>query len=268
MLKVITLILVLVCSSTYAEKRKWRVVSLHPGITENLFALGLGSLVVGTSEFSDFPEEAKKIPRVGDSKPLMEKIISLKPDVVINMERDNTGIKETLEKAKIRFVTVRANTLSDFPEMIKTFGQLFERQESSHNMISEWDKSWNKIKSENPATNREVLIQVEQEPFTIAGGDTFLSEVVESCGFKNHFKTRKGYPQLSQEVILKIKPKLVLLLLPSIDLAKQAQKSKMWEKSLELYKTQFLFSDPNVLSRLTPRLPVETMKVCNDLRRI
>ncbi|MGE3974057.1 MAG: ABC transporter substrate-binding protein [Bdellovibrionales bacterium] len=265
MMKFIAILLILFV--TPQALAKLRIVSLHPAITENIFALGVGDWIVGTSEFSDYPEEAKQIPRVGDSRPLVEKIISLKPDLVLNMERDTTGLAETLKRASIRFQTIRANTLSDFSVQIKLLGKILDKDKKAQEVLTEWDKNWAKIKKENPSQNKSLVIQVEQQPLTIAGGDTFLSELISSCGYSNLFEEKKGYPQISQEVVLQKKPGHVLLLLASEMDASIARQSRLWKKAEEQYRTQFYFSNPNILSRLTPRLPLETMKLCQTLKR-
>ena len=61
-----------------------RIVSLAPHVTELLFAAGAGERIVGAVEFSDYPEAAKAIPRIGSSTLLdMEQILALKPDLVV-----------------------------------------------------------------------------------------------------------------------------------------------------------------------------------------
>src|SRR5215468_9486817 len=60
-----------------------RVVALTPNLTEIVFALGAGDRLVGVSEYSDFPEEARKIPRVGGLEVDAEKVAALKPDLVL-----------------------------------------------------------------------------------------------------------------------------------------------------------------------------------------
>ena len=62
-----------------------RIISLAPSNTELLFALGLGNKVVATDDFSDFPEEATKLPHVGSEFPAfsIETIVSLKPDLCV-----------------------------------------------------------------------------------------------------------------------------------------------------------------------------------------
>ena len=77
-----------------------RIVSLSPHITELVFAAGAGDRLVGVVRYSDYPEAAKSIPNVGDSSSLdLERIIALKPDLVITWRNGNTASDiEKLEK--------------------------------------------------------------------------------------------------------------------------------------------------------------------------
>src|SRR4051794_2163873 len=60
-----------------------RIISLSPGTTEMLFALGLGKRIVGDTVYCDYPAEAKKITKIGDSATNIEKVVALKPDLVV-----------------------------------------------------------------------------------------------------------------------------------------------------------------------------------------
>ena len=69
---------------SYAVEPPQRIISLAPATTEILFALGLGERIVGVTNFCDYPEEAKKKPKVGGmSNPSLEAVVSLKPDIVV-----------------------------------------------------------------------------------------------------------------------------------------------------------------------------------------
>src|SRR3989337_2521749 len=69
-----------------------RIVSLAPHVTEQLFAAGAGSKVVGASEYSDYPEEAKALPRVASSGAVnLEAALALKPDLVVAWRLEATA---------------------------------------------------------------------------------------------------------------------------------------------------------------------------------
>src|SRR5712692_6953515 len=67
-----------------------RVISLAPSITETLYALGLEDRLVGDTDYCDYPPEAKLKPHVGAVlNPSLEKIVALKPDLVLGIAEAN-----------------------------------------------------------------------------------------------------------------------------------------------------------------------------------
>lgn len=86
------------------EKPPRRVVSLVPSLTESLFDLGFGEVVVGITEYCVYPaEQVSKLPRVGGTKnPRLEEILALAPDLVLaNREENPRQIVEALQAANI-----------------------------------------------------------------------------------------------------------------------------------------------------------------------
>src|SRR3954466_4478507 len=84
----------LVLCVAFGQAQPNRIVSTAPDITEILFALGLGSRVVGVSRYCTYPPEATKLPKVGSFiKPEPELIARLTPDLVIlhKMPNDVSG---------------------------------------------------------------------------------------------------------------------------------------------------------------------------------
>ena len=117
------------------EKYPERIISLAPNITEILFALNLGSRVVGVTSFCDFPDDAKHMPKIGGmSNPSLEAVVSLKPDmVVLTTDGNPKAFEERLNSLKIRTYVFRARTLSELPQGIRDMGcALGARQTADH----------------------------------------------------------------------------------------------------------------------------------------
>ncbi len=98
-----------------------RIISLAPSLTEILFALGLGDNIVGVTTFCDYPEEAKKKPKIGGmSNPSLEAVISLKPDVVVLTTDGNPKeFEERLVSLKIKTYVYEARTITELPQGIR-----------------------------------------------------------------------------------------------------------------------------------------------------
>src|SRR5438046_2629291 len=91
-----------------------RVVSLAPNVTEIIFALGAGDRVAGTDDFSDEPPRAKALPKVGGVQPDVEKIVALKPDLVIaNAAGLHPNLSRALAAVRVPLLVVRNERLSD-----------------------------------------------------------------------------------------------------------------------------------------------------------
>ena len=101
-----------------------RVVTLAPNLTEIVFALGAGDRLVGVSEYSDYPEAARAIPRVGGLEVDPEKVAALSPDLVLAIaEGSGRGAVGALEAAGVPVVVVPSGSLDAVLEAIRIVGQ-------------------------------------------------------------------------------------------------------------------------------------------------
>src|SRR5579872_772992 len=78
-----------------------RIVSLSPGTTEMLFAAGVGSRVVADTTYCDYPPQAKGLPKIGDSNTSTEKVIAMRPDLVVADAVANRRAIEPLERLHV-----------------------------------------------------------------------------------------------------------------------------------------------------------------------
>src|SRR5215217_3775380 len=103
-----------------------RIVSLSPNITELVFSAGAGSKLVGASRYSDYPDQAKTIPEVGDASGLdFEKILALEPDLVIAWRSGNNAADiSKLEKLGLTVFAAEAARLDDIPRLLRVTGKL------------------------------------------------------------------------------------------------------------------------------------------------
>ena len=240
-----------------------RVISLSPAITEVLFALEVGPSVVGVSEFSDFPDAAAKIPRVGDyTAPSIEKIVALKPDLVIFAQEGVDTITTEMQLARIPKLAVNMRTLGDYAPAVQTIAARF--QKSPDALIKAFKDTISQLKSQQ--SHHRVLIQVEHNPLIAAGGDTFLSELVLKCGSANVVADLKGYPRLNVESLAKLRPSLIVLTAQMKNPKVAEDIRAFWREQKLTREPQVLVFDPDLLSRLGPRLPKNALSLCERLK--
>src|SRR5215468_6524395 len=116
-----------------------RVISLAPNVTEILFALGLESRVVGVTSYCDFPEAAKAKEKVGDTlQPNLEKIISLKPDlVVVSTSSQLENLTRRLDQLAIPVYVTNPRSVREVTASIRSLGEVTGTVERARGLAGE-----------------------------------------------------------------------------------------------------------------------------------
>jgi len=188
-----------------------RIISMAPSITETLFALGLDERVVAVSNFCNFPEEAKKKPRIGGMlNPNWEVIISFSPDLVIAPESSN--LEAGFEKYKIPYLIVQVNTLEDILLALEKIGQATGRTEEAKEVVGDIKAEIKRISQlVSGFTRPQVFLVIAYQPLTAAGKGTYLDELIQLAGGKNILSEKeKGYPKVSMEEVVRRGPEIIL----------------------------------------------------------
>lgn len=240
-----------------------RIVLLTPNLTEIFFAFHQESHVVGVSEFSDYPVEAQRIARIGNyNQPNMEKIVSLKPDLVVALNEGVDRVTEVFRRSSIPLKILTGRTLADYETMVQQIGDLLDDPGQAQILLQAWRADLAKMRS---LLKGKVLVQIDHNPIVVAGQDTFLSEILERCGLKNSV-VQKGYPRISQEFFFKNKPDYILLMGRLGEEPRKSELVSYWQ-NLTLTKTSRVISAPDsVFSRLGPRLASNVLKLCQGIR--
>ena len=191
-----------------------RIVALTPPATELLFTVGAGEQVVGVVEYSDFPEEAKKIPQIGNYAGLnIEAIIALQPDLIIYWPEGNPARDiERLKQLNMPLFASDPNTFQEIADDIKRFGSLTYHQENGQEIAADFLAEVEKLRSNNQNKQQlRVFFQVWDKPLLSQNGDTFISRVISLCGGENIFADlRIKSPQISIEAVLAADPDIIL----------------------------------------------------------
>lgn len=192
-----------------------RIVSLAPSSTEILFALGVGDRVVGVDQYSDWPPEAAKVPRVGsDLNPSVERILALAPDVVfIATSANSRELPLELERIGVRVVISHVDTLDDIWHDITITGDAVGRHDAAQALVD-------KLRARVAATRARVaatppvkaLVVVWADPLTVVGGHSFVDEEIRAAGGDNIAgDSVQPYPQFSVERMLARAPDVIVV---------------------------------------------------------
>jgi ABC-type Fe3+-hydroxamate transport system substrate-binding protein len=191
-----------------------RVISTSPQLTEVLFQLGKGESIIGTTSFSDYPNEAKKIPVIGPLfMPGLEATIGKTPDWVI---LDNSAplheYKAQLERFSISHLRVGFTSVSAlFSESQKILSLVYGEKENER--LSREIAEWKKITSRKKQKIRGLIL-AWYDPFILVGHSTFLSDLLSYAGIENIAQSdwKLDYPQVSTEWAMKQAPDVILYL--------------------------------------------------------
>lgn len=176
-----------------------KIISLVPSITETLFDFGLNETeITGRTKFCIHPENSvRNVEMIGGTKNLnIEKIKSLKPDLIIANKEEN--VKEQIEELEENFKVLVTNisTLEDNYYLLKNLGNLLNRQEIAQKFNM---KIYEVFHGFSDSQKKKCAYLIWKNPYMTVGSDTFIHDILDKIGFENVFKNRKRYPEISVE---------------------------------------------------------------------
>lgn len=203
------LILFVACAAPEpAARAPKRVISLAPNVTEILYAIHAGDLLVGTDEVSDTPAEAAKLPKVGAGlSPNLEKIVALRPDLVIAIAAGlHPSLARSLAAQHIPLLVVRSDRMTQVPSAIESIANAIHRDASSTiaNLLRQ-EQAQRRTRAKRP----RVLVAVWTDPLYVAGRDTFTNDLLQLTGARNVVHA-DGWPVYPLESFVASPPDLLL----------------------------------------------------------
>lgn len=187
-----------------------RIVSLVPSQTELLFDLRLDEQVVGITKFCVHPEEwFRSKTRIGGTKTVhMDRIADLQPDLIIANKEENT--QEQVEELAERYPVWISNiqTIPEALQMIRAVGELVDRKEKAEALIAEIQTGFAGLQQH---TAKRVAYFIWRNPWMCAGGDTFISNMITTIGWKNVLAHKDRYPEITLEALATLQPEMILL---------------------------------------------------------
>lgn len=192
-----------------------RVITLAPALTEMVFALGKGDNLVGNTKFCNYPEEAKKITRVGGLLDVnLEIIVGLKPDVIILYPESYEKIKIMEKRAKL--LVVKHTCLGDIFNGITAVSKVLGIAEKGKELISGIKAQLEDIRQKTAGKEKvKALLIIGRNPDTLSnmyiiGAGDFLNELMDVAGGKNAYEGDIAYPGISIESVVAMNPDVII----------------------------------------------------------
>ena len=221
------------------------IVSLAPSITETLFAVGLGTRVVGVTQFCVYPPEAATLPKVaGFSDVNFEALLRVRPDLAV-MPADKTINREQIERLGIRVLTVDVTSLAGLTNAIVSLSALSGDESAGERLLSQMEKrmAWAEERAKGkkrPAVLFSVM-HSEQDiehisEISAIGRDGFYDQLIGMAGGRNVYEGPLPYPRLSREAIIFLNPDVIIDVLPSSESEAAARRGWMGLASVNAIK--------------------------------
>lgn len=201
------------------EDKPEKIISLIPSNTEVVYALENGDAIVGVTDFDNYPEEAMSKEKIGGMEINIEKMISLKPDLVLAHESTADSTKaglQQLEDAGIDVVVVNdAQSFDGVYESIEMIGKAIGEPEKAIELVDNMKNSFAELKKQaesiKPDQQKTVFVEVSPAPeIYTAGKNTFINEMLELIGAKNAAGDMEGWAKVDQEAIVERNPDVVV----------------------------------------------------------
>lgn len=246
-----------------------RIISLAPSVTELLFAAGGGSRVVGAVNYSDYPEAAKRIPRIGSNREIdMELLISLKPDLIVAWRHNSSDRQiEMVRQLGIPVFQSDAQTLDAIPDSVERLGQLMGTDATAKAAAAALRTQLASLRKQYAGRAPvRVFYQVWDKPLYTLSGKHILTDAMHLCGGVNVFdKLAVTAPVVTLESVLQENPEVIIA---------TAEKNYggvlLWKPygTMTAVSRNNLFTlDGHLLNRAGPRMIQGTATMCEVLEQ-
>ena len=194
-----------------------RIVSLVPSLTEALFAFGVGSRVVGRTRYCTQPPRlVGRVAKVGGTKKVdVERVLSLKPDLVVAVREENTREDiEDLEEAGVPIFVGAPETVAEAVGMLRKLAERVGVPEAEA-VLGPIERVYGRLRGEKrwEGSNgtRRVFVPIWKGPYMSVGSDTYVHDVLQTCGGENVCGGSTRYPVLNLGEVKDLEPEVVLL---------------------------------------------------------
>lgn len=256
---------------TLAQPAK-RIISLAPHVTENLFAIGAGKLIVGAVDYSDYPPEANQIPRIGGYHGFdLERIRALKPDLIVGWASGNPPRQlDQIKALGIPVFLTFSKKMSDVPSVLERLGELSAHPAGAAVAAKSYRDQL--VQLEKTYAGRKpvrVFYQIWDRPLMTINNTQIISDAMRVCGAVNVFGHLPDLtPTVDVEAVLAANPDAMMTSgEPGVKNAALAS----WRKWKNLKATQnnhFFVLPQDSVNRMGPRLVEGARAMCEAVEKV
>jgi iron complex transport system substrate-binding protein len=242
-----------------------RIISCMPSITEMLYALDLDDEIVGVTENCNYPEAAKTKEKVGRDRMNLEKIISLKPDLIVMLGSTQGPDIRKFRSMGLPVFVIDPQTVWGALASLDRLGEATSRIHAAYGLNEKLKRKLNWTASRVKASKKsrpKVFVEIWHKPLITASAGTFVNDVIEKAGGNNIAKNAIGkFPEYSFEKLLAADPDAIIIPRQNVNDEGQITNDGRWQKLKAVRSGRVLFIDADILTRPGPRsgIAVETI---------
>jgi iron complex transport system substrate-binding protein len=190
-----------------------RIVSLSPGTTEMLFAIGLKGRIVADTTYCDYPPAAKRLPHIGDVTISAEKVIAQRPDLVVASGSANRTAIQTLERLKLPVFAVDPSTFLETHRALRLLGEITGQKKEAEGVVKSMEAGVAAARKAIPkgALRPKLLWIVQFDPLIVVGRKSFMDDLITLAGAENGGRScGDGWPTMSPERVVAMRPDIII----------------------------------------------------------
>ncbi len=235
-----------------------RIISLAPSITEILFALDLGERVIGVTTYCDFPAATKAKEKVGDTlKPNLERIIALKPDLVLlSTASQLEKITQQLEQLGIPVFVTNPKTVDEVISSIRKIGEITGAKQKADTVAAEMQQKIRVVEIQAHTMHPRVLYVLQLSPLITAGKKTFINDLINLADAQSiSGEETVDYPQFSRETALARAPEVIII--PAshgTEIVSTTDVKNAFATTPAVKNNRIITIDPDLIDRPGPRI--------------
>lgn len=253
------------------EKPAQRIISLAPHATELVYVAGGEKQIVAVVDFSDYPQQAKQLPRVGSYEKLdIEAILALQPDLVIAWQSGNPAdqFNQLIQLGLNVFIT-EARSFEDIADNIRKFGQLLNTQQIANQQADDYLQQLMQLRQDYQGRAQvRVFYQVWNDPLFTVNGKHLINKVIELCGGVNVFSDLTVLaPRISVESVIEKNPDVIIA---GLNEARHDWLGN-WQKwhGMKAVKNGHVYGvNADLIVRHTPRILKGARQVCEAIDKV
>lgn len=246
-----------------------RIVVLAPHLTEDVFAIGAGSQLVGVVDYSDFPAAALDLPRVGGYSGFdLERIRALRPDLIVAWQGGNPVQQlERLKALRIPTYYDDSRTLTDVPRALRRLGVLTGQAAGGEAAARQFETRISSLRSQYASKAPvRVFFQVWSNPLLTINREQIISDAITLCGGVNVFASLPGkVPTVDEEAVRVANPQLIVTTPGPKKGEQPLARWQRWPAMAAVARQQLKTLPPDLLDRMGPRFADGVATLCQTI---